>query len=113
MRRAQRLRQRQEFAEVYRRGRPLRGDLLIMRSLRTDEPISRFGFTASRKVGNAVTRNRVRRRMREAVSSLSVAPGWDIVFNSRVKVAHASFAQIRGAMQAMLERAELLEESAS
>jgi len=60
-----------------------------------------------------VTRNRVRRRMREAVGSLCIAPGWDIVFNSRVKVAGASFAQIRGAMQTLLERAEVLEEPVS
>lgn len=111
MRRAQRLRQRQEFAEVYRRGRPFRADLLIMRALRTDEPLSRFGFTASRAVGNAVVRNRVRRRLREAARSLPVAPGWDIVFNSRAQVASASFVQIREEMRSLLERANLLEDS--
>lgn len=98
---------------VYRRGRPYRGDLLTMRALRTNEPLSRFGFTTSKAVGNAVTRNRVRRRMREAIGSLSIAPGWDIVFNSRVNIAHSSYAQIREAMRALLERAELLEEAAS
>lgn len=113
MLRAQRLRQRQEFAKVYRRGRPYRSDLLIMRALRTNEPLSRFGFTVSRAVGNAVTRNRVRRRMREAVGSLCVGSGWDIVFNSRVKIAQASYAQIREAMRTLLERAELLQEAAS
>lgn len=98
---------------MYRRGRPYRSDLLIMRALRTNEPLSRFGFTVSRAVGNAVTRNRVRRRMREAVGSLCVGSGWDIVFNSRVKIAQASYAQIREAMRTLLERAELLQEAAS
>ena len=113
MLRAQRLRQRQEFARVYRRGRPYRSELLIMRALRTNEPLSRFGFTVSRAVGNAVTRNRVRRRMREAIGSLRIAPGWDLVFNSRVNIAQASYAQIREAIRILLERAELLEETAS
>lgn len=96
---------------MYRRGRPYRSDLLIMRALRTDESLSRFGFTVSRAVGNAVTRNRVRRRLRAAVSSLFISPGWDIVFNSRVKIAQASYAQIQETMRLLLERAELLEEA--
>ena len=112
MLRAQRLRQRQDFANVYRRGRPYRSDLLIMRSLRTDEPLSRFGFTTSKAIGNAVTRNRVRRRMREAIGSLGIASGWDIVFNSRVSIAEASYAQIRETMRMLLERADLLEATA-
>ena len=110
MRRAQRLRHRQEFAAVYRQGKPFRTDLLIMRAIRTDEPLSRFGFTASRAVGNAVVRNRVRRRMREAARSLPVTPGWDIVFNSRVQASGAGYAQIQDQMRTLLGRAELLEE---
>ena len=113
MLRAQRLRQRQDFSNVYRRGKPYRSDLLIMRALRTDEPLSRFGFTTSKAVGNAVTRNRVRRRLREAVGSLHIASGWDIVFNSRVSIAAASYAQIQDTMRTLLDRAELLEEAAS
>jgi ribonuclease P protein component len=81
-----------------------------MRAVRTDDPVSRFGFTTSRAVGNAVVRNKVRRRLREAVGSLSIAQGWNIVFNSRVKIATASYAQIRMQMKDLLERAELLEE---
>ena len=95
---------------MYLRGKPFRTGLLIMRAIRTDGPLSRFGFTASRAVGNAVVRNRVRRRMREAARSLPVAPGWDIVFNSRVQAARATYAQIQDQMRTLLERAELLEE---
>ena len=51
--------------------------------------------------------------MREAIGSLCIASGWDIVFNSRVNIAQASYAQIRETMRTLLERAELLEEAAS
>jgi ribonuclease P protein component len=80
-----------------------------MRALQTDEPLSRFGLTTSKAIGNAVTRNRVRRRMREAIGSLGIESGWDIVFNSRVSIAGASYAQIRETMRMLLERADLLE----
>jgi ribonuclease P protein component len=109
MRRAQRLRHKQDFADVYRRGKPLRGELLIMRAHRTDGPLTRFGFTASTAIGNAVTRNRVRRRLKAAASKMPVAAGWDIVFNSRAPIANASFAQIEEQMRVLLDRAGLLE----
>ncbi len=48
--------------------------------------------------------------MREAARSLPVAPGWDIVFNSRVRASGASYAQIQDQMRTLLGRAELLEE---
>ena len=48
--------------------------------------------------------------MREVISSLPIVSGWDVVFNSRGKIATASYAQIRMQMKDLLERAELLEE---
>src|SRR3990170_8270395 len=51
MRRAQRLRQRRDFAAVYRHGRPYRSDLLVLRVLRTDRSLSRFGFAVGRALG--------------------------------------------------------------
>lgn len=62
--------------------------------LLTAEPgPARFGFTVPKALGNAVTRNRLKRRMREAVRSQ--APGlpenWAIVFNPRKNVLYAPF----------------------
>jgi ribonuclease P protein component len=57
------------------------------------EAFSRFGFTTPRALGKAVQRNRIKRRMREAVKSqFEVLPaGWAIVFNPRRGVLDAPF----------------------
>jgi ribonuclease P protein component len=59
----------------------------------SDSAVSRFGFTVPRAVGKAVHRNRLKRRMREAVrSQLDAVPaGFAIVFNPRRNVLDAPF----------------------
>ena len=56
-----------------------------------------FGFTTPRALGKAVVRNRVRRRMREAVrlEQHAFAPGWSIVFNPRRTAADVPFESLR------------------
>jgi ribonuclease P protein component len=63
-----------------------------LRNTPPDVP-SQFGFTVPRAVGKAVHRNRIKRRMREAVRSQcsQLAANWTIVFNPRRTVLSASF----------------------
>lgn len=51
----------------------------------------RVGFTVPRALGNAVARNRIRRRLREAVRTrlFKLGPRWDVVFNPRKSVLKA------------------------
>jgi ribonuclease P protein component len=73
--------------------------------------LSRFGFTASRAVGNAVARNRARRLMRESVRQLypRVEPGWDVMLLARARMAGVKEGTVREALVGLLTRAGLLE----
>ena len=60
--------------------------LLQARDRRDGDPQTRIGFTASKKIGNAVMRNRAKRRLREVVRAVLPAlaePGWDYVLVGR------------------------------
>lgn len=63
----------------------------------TDPSLARFGFTVPRALGKAVQRNRIRRRLREAVrTQLEAAPAqWFIIFNPRRSVLAAPFEDLR------------------
>lgn len=82
----QRLKQRADFLAAAAGARaPVSGFVLQARDRREDGPV-RVGFTCSKKVGNAVERNRVRRRLREMVrlaQSEALRRGYDYVLIGR------------------------------
>ena len=70
-------------------------DLLLLLAAK-EEPQARVGLTVSRKVGKAVTRNRVRRRLREILRThpTLLDPGWDYVVIASPSAAKATFARL-------------------
>ncbi len=96
------LKDRRDFQNIARNARRWTGSCFVVQARRSVDPESlfRFGLTASRKVGNAVVRNRCKRRLRELVRGLARAAagagaplkGYDIVIIARTSCATADFA---------------------
>jgi ribonuclease P protein component len=113
MRRELRLRRRNDFDAVFRKGRSWNNDLLVLRTLPNNLEHNRFGFVTSKRVGKAVVRNRVRRRLREAVRVLPVEPGWDVVISAKAAAARADFHELNRAVVDLLARAGILKRDGS
>ena len=103
-----RLRRPQEFVAVMRGRRRVRHQLLTMGIRPNDLPHNRFGFAIGKRVGGAVVRNRVRRRLREILRALPLAPGHDLVLTSGATSATATFQELRTAVDWCARRAGLL-----
>lgn len=106
-----RLRRAADLQQVWQQGRTWRHPLGILVARRNSLAVSRFAFVASRRVGNAVVRNRARRLMREVVRLhlVTIATGWDCVFVARTKTAYAQYGDVETAVLSLLKRAHLLE----
>lgn len=108
MRREQRLRRPQDFDAVFRRGRPAGGDLLAVRAVPNGLDHCRFGFSVSKRVGHAVIRNLVKRRLRAAASALAPRGGWDIVIIARAPAAQVDYDELVRGLRHGLTRARVL-----
>lgn len=89
--------------------------MLVMATLANNLDHGRFGFVVGRRIGKAVDRNRIKRRMRESVRGRvqrdEIAEGWDVVFIARHPIANASFHQVDEAIGLVLRQAGLASEA--
>lgn len=102
-----------EIQRVRRLGRSLAHPLLVLLSLpnENNRQPSRLSIITGKGVGNAVHRNRARRRIREALREHAngIKPGFDLIVIARQKIACAEYREIVNALDEVLKRAQLME----
>ena len=96
------LRRRADFDALTRHGSARRHRLFIVRVRRNGLGRVRYGFAVSRRVGGAVVRNRVRRRLRALMRELPPCGGYDVLVSARPAVAEARFEEIRQVLMTMV-----------
>ena len=100
----------QDFAAFQGGGTTRSHPLLTARFRRTDLETTRFGLSTGRMLGGAVVRNRVRRRLREALRVMAPAfqPGWDVLIIVRPAIIEADHDTLVGALRRLLTRGGVL-----
>ena len=104
-----------KFNHIFRRLYRTNGQAnscLVLYARKNRNGINRVGITVSKKLGKAVIRNRVRRRIREAyrLNEERFLPGWDIVIVARGKAIDADFSALTGNFLALARKAGILAE---
>ena len=88
------IRRRAEFQRIYERGARVRSRYSTVFVLPNTLPFGRLGVAATKKLGNAVERNRAKRLIREVFRRNKIAPGFDVVVVPRRELLDASLSAL-------------------
>lgn len=94
-----------DFIRLYRRGKTNVAGVLVTYCTRNRFGNNRIGITASKKVGGAVQRNRAKRVIRAAYTTLEpqLPQGWDFIFVARSRTTRCKMQEVLSAMQQQLD----------
>lgn len=98
------------FRRVYSRGKSAADSRLVLYVRGNGQKGNRLGFTVSTKVGHAVVRNRVRRRLREIyrLHEEGVVGGRDVIVVARTRAASSDYRQLEKSFLKLADKLELL-----
>ena len=104
------LKKRAQYQKVYKFGIAWGDKLVVIKAFTNGLEFSRYGFSVSKSLGKAVTRNRTRRLLKEIVRTTKIRSGWDIVFIARKDIIKVDYHRLKKSIERLLFRADLLVE---
>lgn len=101
-----------EFRRIYHKGKSAVSPYLVVYCQKNRAGGSRLGVTVSKKLGHAVVRNRVRRRIREIyrLNLPQMKPGWDVIVVGRGRAVDGPYQKVNDAYLNCLRQLHLLQE---
>ncbi|MGL5330057.1 MAG: ribonuclease P protein component [Peptostreptococcaceae bacterium] len=108
--RTQGLKKDSDFRKVYKHGKSYANKHLVMYILDNKSEQSRIGISVSKKVGKAIIRNKVRRRIKEAYRlniDENIKNGYDIVFIARIAIKDVDYQDIEKSMKHLVKKLDM------
>lgn len=98
------IRNSREFRVVYDKGNSKANRLLVLFYINNGKDYNRVGFSVTKKLGNSVVRNKVKRLIKEGfrANSENIKSGYDLVFLSRIKANEASYEEMDSAVSHLI-----------
>ena len=105
------LKKNSDFRRLYAKGKSAATPYMVVYCRRNRTGENRLGYTVSTRLGHAVVRNRVRRRLREIVrlNAPRLKSGWDIVIVARGRCIGAPYRKLEAAWLSACEKLDLLQ----
>lgn len=99
-----------EYKSVYNCKNSVSDYNLVLFLKKNNLGCNRFGFTAAKKIKKAVTRNIIRRRLKEIVrlNEYKLKEGYDIIFMARVNAAESDYKNLEKSFNKLIKRSNLL-----
>ena len=99
-----------QFKKVYNNGKSIANRLVVLYYLRKDQDQRRIGFSVSKKIGKAVTRNRIKRTFKEVYrkNKYRLIDNVDLFIIARRGIDQASYQEISNAMLRIFKKAKVL-----
>lgn len=99
-----------DFRKVYDNGKSLSNKFLVMFYIKNGLSYNRVGFSTTKKLGNAIIRNRVKRLIKEAfrLNNTDMSNGYDIIFLARIRSNTANYKDIEKSILNLLKRTKLI-----
>ncbi|MBD8014282.1 ribonuclease P protein component [Microbacterium sp. APC 3898] len=110
MNKHQRIKKNKEFQHVFKKGKSFANRQFIVYVLKGEQPEFRLGLSVSKKVGNAVARNRVKRYIRQTFLELKddLLPNADYIIIARPQAATLDFHESKKSLEHVLKIARAL-----
>lgn len=109
MRKKEVLRGERQFNAVYKKGKSVGDKYVVVFYKNNGKDHNRIGILASKKVGNAVERNRARRLMRESLRNIDLEPqGKDIIIIARNTIKKAKCQEVEKSLRKALKKTKII-----
>ena len=104
------LRRKSDFSTIYNKGKSVGDRYVVLFYRKNNLPYNRLAYLASKKVGNAVKRNRARRLLKESVrlTNLELPTGYDYIIIARNTITNAKCAEVKRSFESALKRTGVL-----
>ena len=102
-----------EFKRLYNKGKSAASQCVVVYCRRTGGNENRIGFTVSTKIGGAVQRNRVRRRLKEIyrLNEARLKPGYDIVIVARVRSRFIGYHEMESSLLNLFRKLNIMKDT--
>ncbi len=98
----------EQYSRVFNQGISKSDRFLVLKAMPNQLVFSRYGISVSKRVGNAVVRNKVKRLLREILRMMALNPGWDLILIARSPAAKGDYHQLEESVKNLLSRADIV-----